>query len=226
EHEGHDHAEHGGHDHAEHGGHDHAEHEGHDHAPPLIRGSILDYPDQEITSLLLRFRNHGYQALNMQRNINENTDLQAATPAIEINRLYDMMGVGTQALRVLALVIILVSALSVFIALFSSLKERRYELALMRVMGASRGTLFFLLLAEGVLLAGLGCLLGLLLSHGGMGLLAAYLEEAYRYPFSGWLFLPKEFQLIFASIAIGILAALLPAFQASRTDISDTLTAS
>ncbi|MEO0779550.1 MAG: FtsX-like permease family protein, partial [Bacteroidota bacterium] len=173
-----------------------------------------------------RFRNHGYQALNMQRNINENTDLQAATPAIEINRLYDMMGVGTQALRVLALVIILVSALSVFIALFSSLKERRYELALMRVMGASRGTLFFLLLAEGVLLAGLGCLLGLLLSHGGMGLLAAYLEEAYRYPFSGWLFLPKEFQLIFASIAIGILAALLPAFQASRTDISDTLTAS
>ena len=214
------------HDHAEHEGHDHAEHEGHDHAPPLIRGSILDYPDQEITSLLLRFRNHGYQALNMQRNINENTDLQAATPAIEINRLYDMMGVGTQALRVLALVIILVSALSVFIALFSSLKERRYELALMRVMGASRGTLFFLLLAEGVLLAGLGCLLGLLLSHGGMGLLAAYLEEAYRYPFSGWLFLPKEFQLIFASIAIGILAALLPAFQASRTDISDTLTAS
>ena len=222
EHEGHDHAEHGGHDHAEHGGHAHAAHEGHDHAPPLIRGSILDYPDQEITSLLLRFRNHGYQALNMQRNINENTDLQAATPAIEINRLYDMMGVGTQALRVLALVIILVSALSVFIALFSSLKERRYELALMRVMGASRGTLFFLLLAEGVLLAGLGCLLGLLLSHGGMGLLAAYLEEAYRYPFSGWLFLPKEFQLIFASIAIGILAALLPAFQASRTDISDT----
>ena len=33
----------------------------------------------------------------MARNINENTDLQAASPAIEINRLYDNIGVGTDA---------------------------------------------------------------------------------------------------------------------------------
>ncbi len=223
-HETHDHEEH-----ASHEGHEHHDHEGHEHEEPATSSppkTLLDYPDKEITSLLLRFRNHGFQALNMQRNINENTDLQAATPAIEINRLYDMMGVGTQALQVLALVIILVSALSVFIALFSSLKERRYELALMRVMGASRTRLFLLLIFEGLLLAGLGCLLGLLLSHGGMNLLANYLEEAYRYPFSGWLFLPKELKLVGGALGIGFLAALLPAIQAARTDISDTLTAS
>ena len=137
-----------------------------------------------------------------------------------------MMGVGTDTLQVLALVIVFVSALSVFIALFSSLKERKYELALMRISGASRGTLFALLILEGLLLAGLGCLLGLLLSHGAMNLLSGYLEEAYRYPFTGWLFLKEEIVLIVGALGIGFIAALLPAYQASGTDISETLTAS
>ena len=55
----------------------------------------------------------------MQRNINENTDLQAATPAFEINRLYSMMGTGTTALQILAYVIVFVSGLSIFISLFT-----------------------------------------------------------------------------------------------------------
>lgn len=212
------------HAHHDHTGHDH----NHDHAQdqPPASSSFLDQPDKEITSLLLRFKNHGYQSLNMQRNINENTDLQAATPAIEINRLYSMMGVGTDTLQVLALVIVFVSALSVFIALFSSLKERKYELALMRVSGASPSTLFALLILEGLLLAGLGCLLGLLLSHGAMNLLSGHLEEAYRYPFTGWLFLKEEIGLIVGALVIGFVAALIPAYQASGTDISETLTAS
>ncbi len=228
--------DHGGHEHSEEASsenhnHDHAHDEHghhHDHAAPTPepKKSFLEEPDQQITSLLLRFKNRGYQSLNMQRNINENTDLQAATPAIEINRLYSMMGVGTDTLEVLALVIVLVSALSVFIALFSSLKERKYELALMRVSGASRGTLFTLLILEGILLAILGCLLGLLLSHGAMSLLSGYLEESYRYPFTGWMFLKEEVWLIVGALIIGFLAALIPAIQASRTDISETLTSS
>jgi len=228
--------DHGGHEHSEEASsenhnHDHAHDEHghhHDHAAPTPepKKSFLEEPDQQITSLLLRFKNRGYQSLNMQRNINENTDLQAATPAIEINRLYSMMGVGTDTLEVLALVIVLVSALSVFIALFSSLKERKYELALMRVSGASRGTLFTLLILEGILLAILGCLLGLLLSHGAMSLLSGYLEESYRYPFTGWMFLKEEVWLIVGALIIGFVAALIPAIQASRTDISETLTSS
>lgn len=223
-HDHHDHAHPHDHDHAheDHDAHDHHEHQ----APKMMTSSILEEPDKEITSLLLRFKNHGYQSLNMQRNINENTDLQAATPAIEINRLYAMMGVGTDTLEILAMVIVFVSALSVFIALFSSLKERKYELALMRVSGASRGTLFLLLILEGVVLAGLGCFLGLLLSHGAMNLLSGYLEETYRYPFTGWLFLKEEFWLILVALGIGFMAALIPAVQASKADISETLTAS
>jgi len=159
----------------------------------------------------------------MQRNINENTDMQAATPAFEINRLYSMMGTGTDALQMLAYVIVFVSGLSIFISLFSSLRERKYELALMRVMGASPTKIFALIVLEGLVLAVLGYLIGIALSHIGMEILAKYMSDAYRYSFSGALFLKEELYLLFGALGIGFVAAIIPAIQAKNTDISRTL---
>ncbi len=177
----------------------------------------------QITSLLLQFKMRNVQTLNFQRNLNENTDMQAATPALEINRLYEMMGVGEKALRALALLIIIVSGLSIFIALFNSLKERQYELALMRVMGAGRSRLFLLIILEGILLSVLGFAIGIALSHGAMQLLAKSMSDAYRYSFSGWMWLKEEWLLLVGALFIGSLAAIIPAFSAYRQDISKTL---
>ncbi|HMQ49999.1 MAG TPA: ABC transporter permease [Saprospiraceae bacterium] len=219
-----DHDHEHGEEHSDHH-HDGEQAHDHDHHAELTPKSLLEEPDDKaITSLLLRFKGHNYQALNMQRGINENTDMQAATPAIEINRLFNLMGTGEQALRILAIVIIFVSGLSIFISLYSSLKERKYELALMRVMGASRGHLFSLIILEGVLLALLGFAIGMVLSHGGMSLLAAKMEAAYRYSFQAWVFLQEEVWLLIGAVVIGFVAAILPAIQASSTDIADTLT--
>ena len=120
-----------------HAGHNHAGHQ-HSADEEFTNADLLEHEDKNITSLLVRFKGRSYQALNMQRSINENTDMQAATPAIEINRLYELMGVGIDALRAIAFLISFVSGLSIFISLYNSLKERKYELALMRVMGSSQ----------------------------------------------------------------------------------------
>ncbi len=240
DHEGHDHDEHNhddheGHDHDDHEGHDHEGHEGHDHAehnhedsaasPAMLptNEALLANVDQSITSLLIKFKNNNYRTLNMQRNINENTEMQAATPAFEINRLYSMMGTGTDALQMLAYVIVFVSGLSIFISLFSSLRERKYELALMRVMGSSPSKLFTLIVLEGLILAILGYVIGIALSHIGMEILAKYMSDAYRYSFSGAMFLKEELYLLLGALGIGFIAAIIPAIQAKNTDISRTL---
>lgn len=200
-------------------GHSHEEH-AHDEIPkPLLE----EDETKEITSVLIKFKGRNFQALNMGRNINENTDLQAATPAIEINRIFAQMDQGERVLKILAIVIIIVSALSIFISLYSSLKERRYELALMRVMGASPAKLFSLIIIEGLLLAILGYGIGLLLSHGSMELIANFMKDSYRYSFSGAQFLVQEWYLLFGALAIGFIAALIPALQASNTPIAETL---
>jgi putative ABC transport system permease protein len=221
---------HHAHDHESHDGHSHEDHahEDHSHAEETVSDNPANLLEEsetlDITSLLIKFKAHNFQALNMQRSINENTDMQAATPAIEINRLYSLLGTGERVLRLLAWAITIVSGLSVFISLFSSLRERRYELALMRVMGAGRAKLFVLIILEGLLLAGIGCLAGLLLSHVSMEVLGGSMEESYRYHFTGMRFLHEELWLIVGALGIGFVAAVIPAWQASRTDIAATLT--
>ena len=209
--------------------HDHdAEEEDHAHEAEADLSAMMEKPlheftDQSITSILIRFKGRNFQALNMQRNINENTNLQAATPAIEINRLYAMLGVGADALRTLAMVIVLVSGLSIFISLYASLKDRKYELALMRVMGASPAKLMALILTEGMLMAVFGYLLGTGLSHASMELLGGVMKDTYQYSFTGFTWVKEEAWLLAGAIAIGFVAAIIPALEAARTDISTTL---
>ncbi|MDP4710488.1 MAG: ABC transporter permease [Saprospiraceae bacterium] len=209
--------------------HDHEEaDEDHDHAAEtdlaaMMQKPLHEFTDQSITSILIRFKGRNFQALNMQRNINENTNLQAATPAIEINRLYAMLGVGADALRTLAMVIVLVSGLSIFISLYASLKDRKYELALMRVMGASPAKIIALILTEGILMAVLGYLLGTGLSHLSMEVLGSRMKDAYQYSFTGFAWVQEEAWLLAGAIAIGFVAAIIPAIQAGKTDISTTL---
>ncbi len=248
DHDGHDHGDHDGHNHEDHDhNHDHAHHDGHDHdahahdhsgehaddhahkhdepATTATTGqSLTDFPEQEITTLLLFFKHRNFQTLNMQRNINENTEMQAATPAIEINRLYSMMDGGMVLLQRMAYLIVFVSGLSIFIALYNSLRDRKYELAQIRVMGGSKSTLFSLIILEGLLLAVLGFIIGILLSHVGMSLFAGYLKDSYQYTFDGWKFLPEEGLLLIGALVIGFVSAIIPAIQASKTDISTTLT--
>jgi putative ABC transport system permease protein len=221
-------AVHAGHDHSEEEGeeaHDHA-HEGeaaHEHDEFDLAAPLHEQTERSITSILLKFKARNVQTLNMQRSINENTNMQAATPAIEITRLRGLMGMGAEALRVLAFVIIGVSGLSIFISLFSSLRERRYELALMRVMGASPFRLMVLILSEGIITALMGYVLGMALSHFGMEIMARFMQDEYRYTFSGLTFLQEEAWLLAGALGIGMVAALIPAVQAARTDISTTL---
>ncbi len=207
------------HDH-DHANHDHEGEKLHDHTS--ISG-LLEHPEEDITSILIRFKSRNYQTLNMQRSINENTEMQAATPAIEVNRLFSLMGVGFDVLRVLGWIIAIVSGLSIFISLYNSLKERKYELALMRVMGSSPWNLSIMIILEGVILSLLGFVIGLAISHIGMFLLSDYMLENYRYSFEPWKFVKEEGFLFIGSIVIGIIAAIIPAMHAYRTQISETL---
>jgi putative ABC transport system permease protein len=210
-----DHDDHEGHDHA---GHNHTE----DHAPTSL---MEEDPEKEITSLLVRYKNaSSFQALNFPRNINENTELLAANPAYEISEVRRQFDSGQRILGVLVMAITIVSALSIFIALFTSLRERRYELALMRTMGAGRGKLFLLIIMEGLMVAVIGYLLGILLSHGIMAILAGNVQDDFRYTVSATRFLTEEGWLFAAALFIGFLAAVIPAVQASKTDIAETLT--
>ena len=159
----------------------------------------------------------------LPRFINENTKMQAASVAFEINRLFSLLGVGLDTLRALALIIILIAGVSVFVSLYNSLKERKYEMALMLSMGATRTRLFVMLLLEGLLLALLGYVLGIVLSRLGLWLFSRAAESDFHYSFADFGLLTEEIWLLGGAILIGILAAALPSLGVYRLNLSRTL---
>jgi putative ABC transport system permease protein len=210
----------------DHGEEAHEDHEGHHHEEPrgMTNAEISSFEEESITSVLVQFKNKtSIAALNFPRAINENTGVMAVNPVYEINRFYGMMGVGFESLRIMAYVIVFVSGLSIFISLFNSLKERKYELSLLRVVGASPSNLFFIIIAEGLFIAVIGYVFGILISHFAMWFLASGMESSYKYSFSAMQFYMAELWLFFGAITLGFVAALIPAIKAYRTDIHKVL---
>lgn len=177
---------------------------------------------KEITCALVKFRSP-MGLMTIPRNINSNTKMQAALPAIEINRLFELMGIGIDAINLLAFAIILISGISVFVTLYNSLKERKYEIALMLSMGAKRTKLFGMLLLEGLFLSLIGYVLGILLSRIGLYLTSKALESNMNYTLNQMILQKEEIILLIGALLVGIFAAAIPSLGVYKINISKTL---
>lgn len=195
----------------------HDDHQAHDHATQEA------HTDKEITAVLLKIKNK-MAFVSWPRLIPQNTKMQVASPAIEVNRLFALFGLGLDALQYLAIGIMLISGISIFIALYNQLKERKYEFALMRIGGAKRGQLLQLILHESLLLCVVGFVLGTALGRLSLWIISGATEQEYKMDFDPWLILwQKEGMLFVLTIAVGIIAACIPAIKAYTLNISKTL---
>ena len=162
-------------------------------------------------------------AVSFPRFINTTTPMQAAAPALEITRLLRLVGVGSEVLRGFGLVLLAVAALSTFIALWHAVRERRADLAMLRMLGAPPRRVAALLLAEATWLAVLATALGLALGHGLTSLLGWWLPADQAMGLTGALWVAEELWVPALALAVAVLAALLPAWQAYRVDVAELL---
>ncbi len=194
------------------------EHHDHDHQGEVEHAHD---EDREFTSLLIQYRSPMAVAM-FPMMVNQTTNMQAASPAQESTRLFSLIGVGVDTLQWFAALIMFIAAISVFVNLYNSLKERSYDLAIMRTLGASKGKLFSLIILEGLILTLIGTLIGIALGHGILHLIGNY-QESSQAKMNGLLFIKEEFYLLAAGLLIGIVAAIIPAIQAYQSNISKIL---
>lgn len=197
---------------------DHHDEDDHDHGN--ARG---DHPEPEVTALLVSYASP-LAAVQLPGFINRQTNLQAAVPAVEITRLLGLVGLGLDAVRALAVLLMLTAGLSIFVALYTALRQREGDMAMLRVIGASRASIFAQMTFEGVALAAAGALLGLALGHGVIGLAAANIRQLAELGLDASRFEAGELWILGGALAIGFAAALLPALRVFRADIAETLT--
>jgi putative ABC transport system permease protein len=193
------------------------------------KDTALDAQDQkileeerEVTLALIQYRSP-LAAVTFPRFINTTTDMQAAAPAVEISRLLGLIGIGADVLRAFAGVLLLTAGVSVFIALWSAVRERRADLALLRMLGAAPRQLAALLWYESVWLALLATLLGLAMGQGVAALVAVALDLDKSLSLSALSWPPAL--LVVPALALGVAAAsaLLPTWEAYRVSVLELL---
>ncbi len=185
------------------------------------------FPDsdlpREVTTLLLQYRNP-IAAIQLPRQINSGPSMQAASPSFEMSRLFELLGVGVSLLKGLALVLISISGLGIFIALYNSLKERKYDLAILRAIGACRIQLLFLIFLEGIMLTFLGAALGILIGHTFLWVVISQNDQGVVGTLQAWIFLKEELWILAYALGVGLLASIIPAWSAYQTSIAKQLT--
>jgi putative ABC transport system permease protein len=247
EHCEHDHGDGHKHDHAD---HDQTHHEGHDHSHDdhkhdhnesshqheeelvtekpqnndfikSLGQDMIEDQGVEITALLIKYSSPTAISV-LPRMVNQSTQMQAASPAMESSRIFSLLGVGFDSLGILAYVIMIIAGFSVFISLYNAMKDRKYDLAIMRTLGATKAKLFALTVVEGLVITLIGGIIGLILGHSILYYISLQTSESADF-IQAFAIHPNEFVILIAAILIGVLASIIPAIKAYQTTISNTL---
>src|SRR4029453_14460167 len=177
---------------------------------------------REVTLPLVKYKSP-LAAASLPRSINAQTVLQSAAPAFESARLMTVFGVGTDVIRAFALLMIAAAALGLFVALTQALDERRYDIAIMRAVGASPSTVVGVLMVESLLLCAFGLVVGLALAHGLAANIGAWLPAAAPLETGARSFRAEEWAVAALALGVGIMATFIPGWRAYRLDVAPTL---
>ncbi|MXW66632.1 MAG: ABC transporter permease [Gemmatimonadales bacterium] len=195
--------------------------DGHAHAEDI---SIEDVEISQVTSFFVGTTDRR-DVLQLQRDINDFEDepMMAVLPGVALNEMWQGLGYAETGLRLVAIFVVLVGLLGMLVSLYTSLNERRREMAILRAVGAGPNRILALLVLESVCLAGAGALAGLALVYGLLAAGQSIVEAQVG------LFIPIrppgpiELLLLGAVVTAGFLMGFVPAFKAYRTALHDGL---
>jgi putative ABC transport system permease protein len=189
---------------------------------PVERIREMDLTPAAVTAALVGVESP-LQTFTLQRVINEYPEepLLAILPGVALQELWGIVGIAETALLAVSGMVVITALIGLMAAIFSTLNERRREMAIFRAMGASPATILGLLVLEAVLTAAAGALLGLGILYLGLIIAQPMVDSAFG------LWLPigapglREFWVVLSVIAAGAIVSLVPALRAYRMSLAD-----
>ncbi|AUN98700.1 peptide ABC transporter permease [Bacteriovorax stolpii] len=179
----------------------------------------------QLTSFMVKLKSR-IAVLRMRRNIDmyPNEPVMAIIPALSLQEMWETIGYVEQILFLVSLCVLLVGVMSILISLYTSINERRREMAILRSLGASSRHVFFLLLYESSFLVLMGCIFGVASMYGLLYFVRPWLESNFS------VYLPieplskTEWYYLAGIFVVGTLAGLIPAIKAYLNSLQDGLT--
>ncbi len=177
-----------------------------------------------LTAIIVDPKDH-FGARILRNDFGTRPDAQVAWPQDVVPKFLRQIGNAADALAVIAWLVLLVAAVSITVAIYNTMNERRREIAIMRSLGATRLQILVIIVGEAALLSFFGALLGLLTCHGAACLLQATVEDMTGVYLDWLTFRPWEAWLLLGVTGLGAIAGLLPAVKGSMTEVADNLAA-
>jgi putative ABC transport system permease protein len=176
----------------------------------------------QVSSIVLKLRSP-ITAFGLYREINDREDAMAAFPAAEIRKLFDIVGNIDRLLLAQAILILVVAGVAIAVSIYNSMSERRREIAILRALGARRGTIFSIVLLEAVTICLFGAAAGLVGGHLVVALANGALYRASGFVIPAFHIQPLEWYVLGVAVILGAVAGLGPAVGAYRTDVAKNL---
>ena len=163
------------------------------------------------------------QTFGLQRAINDygREPLLAILPGVALQELWAIVGVAETALLGVSAMVVVTALIGMMATIFSSLNERRREMAIFRAMGARPATIMGLLVLEAVLTAAVGAVSGLVLLYFGLLIAQPMMDSAFG------LWLPieapsiRELYVLLGVLVAGAIVSMVPAVRAYRLSLAD-----
>ncbi|HYG75482.1 MAG TPA: ABC transporter permease [Planctomycetota bacterium] len=145
--------------------------------------------------------------------------LTVAFPAQEVERLFGIVTQVDSIFLALAVAVLVSGALSILIALYNSMDQRRRQIAILRVIGCSQPRIFGLIVTEAAVIGFIGALAGVILCVAANKLTAVLMFRQLGLVVEPTLLLQPALIVTLAAVFLSALAGLIPAVMAYRTSI-------
>ena len=187
------------------------------------QNDILKNSDSlEVTALLLKYKNKT-SVFSFPRLINKNTSMQAASPNLEISKLFKLTGGAHKIINYLSIIIVSLSFAGILFTLLNNINERKYDLAILRTLGFTRERIFSIILIEGMTISILGSFIGLILG-GIVYKCIEFFSLLGRNIITGQLdFIYEILTIWFVILIISFLTCLIPCIKVYKQNIRNTL---
>ena len=187
------------------------------------QNDILKNTDSlEVTALLLKYKNKT-SVFSFPRLINKNTSMQAASPNLEISKLFKLTGGAHKIINYLSIIIVSLSFAGILFTLLNNINERKYDLAILRTLGFTRERIFSIILIEGMTISILGSFIGLILG-GIVYKCIEFFSLLGRNIVTGQLdFIYEILTIWFVILIISFLTCLIPCIKVYKQNIRNTL---
>ncbi len=162
--------------------------------------------------------------LLLKKDLSKAPDMQLVVPGEVLPRLFAIIGWVDKVFFGISMLVLILSAMFLFVSLYWALRERRRNIALMRALGATRTTVFSLILTEAFAIAAIGAIIGLAAAHALLGVGVEYIRAETGVMLSASYISIADLLVIPGAVFLALLTGIIPAVQAYRLGVLKNLT--